>query len=88
MEQTNELEKLLLDSLTQLSKESEEHEQRISAEYAACMKSFNEQASCLKEQYERVLQQLNVSTAHYEEVMRQLKSLNALLANSEIRPKR
>jgi hypothetical protein len=88
MEQTNELETLLLDSLTQLSKESEEREQRISAEYAACMKSFNEQASCLKEQYERVLQQLNVSTAHYEEVMRQLKSLNALLANSEIRPRR
>jgi hypothetical protein len=88
MEQINELETLLLDSLTQLSKESEEREQHISAEYAACMKSFNEQASCLKEQYERVLQQLNVSTAHYEEVMRQLRSLNALLANSEIRPKR
>jgi ABC-type transporter Mla subunit MlaD len=80
MEPRNEIEALLLSSLNQLSEEFEAREQNISAQYTACMESFSEQVNALRSQYEQVLQQLNISTARYEEVMKLLQNLNVLLS--------
>jgi lantibiotic modifying enzyme len=82
MEQTNELEVLLLDSLRQLSEEFELREKRVSEQYAACMTSFREQSDALRNQYDMVSRQLNDSTMHYEEVMTELSSLSTVLNNS------
>jgi hypothetical protein len=88
MEQTNELEVLLLDSLRQLSEEFELREKRISEQYVACMTSFREQSDALRNQYDMVSRQLNDSTVHYEEVMTKLSSLSTVLNNSVAKFKR
>lgn len=81
MDQTNELEVLLLDSLKQLSEEFEERERRITEQHEACMTSFRTQADTLKSQYDKVAQQLNISAARYTQVMNELENLsNALSA--------
>lgn len=68
---TNELEKLLLSSLKE-----------ISEEHTTCMKACNERSELLGSQYESVLQQLSILRTHYEQVMQLLQSLSAALGLS------
>lgn len=84
----NELEKLLLSSLEQISQESQAQRQEISAEYTACMQTFKELSETVIGQYELVLPRLKVLEEHYEEVMRLLQTLNATLDSSPSAPNR
>jgi hypothetical protein len=81
MDQTNELEVLLLDSLRQLSEEFEARERHITEQYEACMTSFSEQADALRSQYNRVAQQLKLSDAQYTQVMNELTNLSESLSS-------
>lgn len=81
MDQTNELETLLLDSLRQLSEEFEAREKHITEQYEACMNSFREQADALRSQYNKVARQLELSDAQYTQVMNELTNLSETLSS-------
>ena len=83
MNQKDELDLLLLDSLKQFSEEFEARQKQITEQHSTCLNAFTEQSEALRAQYEQVSRQLGDSIERYEKVMALLKTLNTTLARTQ-----